>query len=337
MKTPLVSIISPTYNHEKYISDCILSVQAQTYTNWEMIIVDDGSSDNTLSIAQLHAKDDKRIKVFTQQNVGIFRLGETYNFALAQSTGSYIAVLECDDVWMPEKLELQVASLEATTDAVLSWGQAYSSTADLSSNYGLFPNVHRGIAIFTNTPVKTISKELIFTCFIPALTVVVRRSALEKVGGFIQNHGLPLIDLPTWQQLSLLGNFTFIEKPLGKWRIYPNQVTKTYTAQMAEGFYKLALDFYKSDKVFFQSYGIFESQIHRHFRKLLVINYSRAGRYLLIRKNYSEARKNYLKSIFNYGLNEPLWKIRSLVGICFSLFHSDIETFTKKIGRVSYK
>ena len=139
MSAPLVSIITPTYNHEKYIGDCIRSAQDQTYTNWEMIIVDDGSTDNTFTIAQAVAANDDRVKVFTQKNVGIFRLGETYNFAFAQSKGEYIAVLEGDDVWLPEKLQWQVEAMEINKNAVLSWGKAFSSSADLSADYDLHP------------------------------------------------------------------------------------------------------------------------------------------------------------------------------------------------------
>lgn len=337
MNLPLVSIITPTYNHEKYIGDCIRSAQLQTYRHWEMIIVDDGSTDNTYAVALSFAATDSRIKVYTQSNVGIFRLGETYNFALSQSTGKYVAVLEGDDVWLPEKLELQVNEMEKDDDAVLSWGQAFSSTADLSADYNLHPTVQRGNAIFMNTPVKSACKDLLFTCFIPALTVLIRRSALDKIGGFIQNHGLPLVDLPTWQQLSLLGPFRYVKIPLGRWRIYSNQVTKTYTAQMAEGFYKLGLEFYNTNRKDFENSDVKEQQIHRHYRKLLVVNYSRSGRYKLIRKNYKEARKDYMKSIFCFGFSEPVWKLRSVVGLLFSLFRSDIEFFAKKLGRVSYK
>ena len=337
MNSPLVSIITPTYNHERYIADCIGSAQAQTYTNWEMIVVDDGSTDNTLQIAKSFAENDARIKVFTQQNVGIFRLGETYNFALKHSAGKYVAVLEGDDVWLAEKLALQVPTLEADEFAVLSWGKAFSSTADLSDDYNLHPITDYGSSVFTNTPLKSASAILLFTCFLPALTVLIRRSTLDKIGGFIQNYNLPLVDLPTWQQLSLIGSFTYVQQPLGKWRIYPTQVTKIYTAQMTEGFYRLALDFFTANKDYFENIGVSKSQINRRYRKLLIVNYSRAGRYKLIRRNFSEARSDYFKSIFHFGFYEPIWKIRSLVGIVFSLFHADIENFTRRIGRVSYK
>lgn len=120
---PMVSIISPTYNHEKFIADCIKSVLEQTFTNWEMIIIDDGSTDSTYSIACEYAQKDTRIKPFTQKNIGIFRLGESYNFALSQSKGKYVAVLEGDDVWLPGKLQIQVDSLEQNPECVLCWGK----------------------------------------------------------------------------------------------------------------------------------------------------------------------------------------------------------------------
>lgn len=337
MNSPLVSIITPTYNHERYIADCIQSVLRQTYTNWEMIIVDDGSTDSTLKVAQSFAAGDRRIHVYTQQNVGIFRLGETYNFAVSVSTGNYLAVLEGDDVWSENKLELQVKAMEEQPEAVLCWGRAYSSTADLSSDYQLYPLEDKSPGVYTNTPLYEASRQLILSCFIPALTVMVRRDAISVAGGFLQSHGLPLVDLPTWQQLSLQGPFIYIPEVLGRWRIYPNQVTKTFAIQMVEGFYKLALDFYVQCK----EKGIFTDadyqKIVTHYMKMHVVSYSRSGRYKLIRKDFEGARRDYKQSIMGFGMYEPVWKLRSVVGIIFSYLKMDIEGFARLLGRVSYK
>jgi len=337
MNTPLVTIISPTFNHEAYIADCIQSVLNQSYTNWEMIIVDDGSTDNTLGIARSYAEHDQRIRVYTQKNVGIFRLGETYNYAVSVSTGTYLAVLEGDDVWTESKLQVQVKAMESQPEAVLCWGRAFSSTFDLSSDYQLYPLEDKSRAVYENRPLYSASRHLILSCFIPALTVMVRRDALLKTGGFLQSHGLPLVDLPTWQQLSLQGTFIYIPEVLGRWRIYPNQVTKTFAVQMVEGFYKLAIDFYKQGK----SLGIFtEDDYHlivTHYMKMHVISYSRSGRYKLIRKDFEGARRDYKKSISGFGFHEPVWKLRSLVGIVFSYLKMDIEGLAKRLGRVSYK
>jgi hypothetical protein len=144
------------------------------------------------------------------------------------------------------------------------------------------------------------------------------------------------VDITTWIELSLCGNFSCIQQPLGKWRFYPNQITKTYTAEIHEGFYRFALDFYERNNSFFEQTEITKRHINKHFRKQLVEANSRSGRYKLMRKDFSGARTNYLKSIFCYGFYNPIWKIRSLIGFGFSLFHTDIETFAKLIGRVSY-
>lgn len=337
MNKPLVSIITPTYNHEKYIADCIESVLQQTYNNWEMIIVDDGSSDKTYEKALEYSEKDSRIKLFTQKNIGIFRLAETYNFALSKSEGKYIAILEGDDVWVPEKLELQLVDMEKDERIVLSFGNAYSTAADLSYNYYLTSVSDKPESVVFNNPVSTATKTLLFSNFIVALTVMIRKTTLEKIGGFKQSHQLPLVDLTTWIQLSLHGKFSFIETPLGKWRFYPNQITKTYTAEIHEGFYKFALDFFLSNQDVFSDSQISIKSIKKHFHKKLVEAHSRSGRYKLIRKDFSGARKNYLRSIFCYGLYSPVWKLRSLTGLIFSLFHADVEGFARILGKASYK
>lgn len=334
---PLVSIISPTYNHEKFIADCIESILAQTYTNWEMIIIDDGSTDGTFAIATEYAKKDNRIKPFTQKNIGIFRLGESYNFALTHCRGKYVAILECDDVWLPEKLTIQVGVLEQKPECVLSWGKAHLSAIDLSYHYYLAPRNTDDIHLFYNKPVGVFLKKFIYNTIIPALTIVIRRDALLKIGGFVQGFGLPLVDIPTTIELLFQGEFAYIDQPLGSWRIYPNQVTKTYTGQMTTSYYALIQSFMQRFPNAFEEQGITKRDIDTHFRKRLVVSYSRSGRYKLIRKDFKGARKDYVRSITQYGFAEPVWKIRSAVGLFFSFFRMDIEWLAKLIGNESYK
>lgn len=104
--TALVSIITPNYNCGKFIALTIESVLAQTYTNWEMIIQDDCSTDNSYEIACRYAKADSRIKVFrNDKNSGA---ALTRNYAIEASQGEYVAFLDSDDIWFPEKLEKQI-------------------------------------------------------------------------------------------------------------------------------------------------------------------------------------------------------------------------------------
>lgn len=102
----LVSIISPTYNCSKFIAETIESVQAQTYKNWEMIIVDDCSNDNTKKIVEEYMSSDPKIRYYclkTNSGAAIAR-----NTALSLSKGRWIAFLDSDDLWKPEKLEHQI-------------------------------------------------------------------------------------------------------------------------------------------------------------------------------------------------------------------------------------
>jgi len=107
----LVSILTPTYNTEKFIRSTIESAQNQSYTNWEMILVDDASADNTVAIIEEFVKKDSRIKLFKlPENRGN---GFARNAALEKATGKYIAYLDADDLWFPEKLEKQIQFLKA--------------------------------------------------------------------------------------------------------------------------------------------------------------------------------------------------------------------------------
>ena len=111
MQDVLVSIITPTYNSADFIAQTIESVQAQTYTNWEMIISDDCSTDNTCEIIAPYLAEDKRIRYIRNEcNSGA---AITRNNALREAKGRWIAFLDSDDLWLPEKLEKQVAFMES--------------------------------------------------------------------------------------------------------------------------------------------------------------------------------------------------------------------------------
>lgn len=101
-----VSIVTPSWNSEKYIEKTIESVQNQTYTDWEMIIVDDCSTDNTVEIVEKIAKNDSRIKLLRQEVNGGAAKARTRSMQAA--SGRYIAYLDADDIWKPEKLKIQV-------------------------------------------------------------------------------------------------------------------------------------------------------------------------------------------------------------------------------------
>ena len=100
MEEPLVSVIIPTFNSEKYISDTIISVQNQTYKNWEMLLVDDGSTDETQTIITSFLTD-KRIQFYSlEKNSGT---GVARNLGVSKAAGKYISFLDADDLWKQKK------------------------------------------------------------------------------------------------------------------------------------------------------------------------------------------------------------------------------------------
>ena len=101
----LASIIIPAYNAERYISEAIESVINQTYTNWELIIVNDGSTDNTEKIAQSYAQKDSRITYITQENKGV---SVARNIGYNASKGDYLGFLDADDYWLPDNLDEKI-------------------------------------------------------------------------------------------------------------------------------------------------------------------------------------------------------------------------------------
>lgn len=121
-KNPLVSVIMPVYNSSKFLVEAVESVINQTYKNWELIAVDDGSKDNSLEILKNYAKKHKNIKVFkNKKNLGV---GKTANFALSKAKGKFIARFDSDDYMPDYRLEKQVNYLINHKDTVVVGGQA---------------------------------------------------------------------------------------------------------------------------------------------------------------------------------------------------------------------
>ena len=125
-----MSIITPCYNAERFIAQAIESVLAQTYTDWEMLIVDDCSKDNTIKIVQQYVDKDERIKLFClQKNSGA---GIARNKSIEEAKGRFIAFLDSDDIWFPNKLETQINfMLDNNYESVCSWYEY----VDLSLKY----------------------------------------------------------------------------------------------------------------------------------------------------------------------------------------------------------
>ena len=237
MSRPVVSIITPTYNHECFIGECIDSVLAQTYENWELIIVDDGSDDRTAEIIQNYAATDKRIKAFYQPNKGPGRLNETYNLALENSQGEWVAILEGDDYWFPRKLGVQLAAHTELT--VVSYG-VYVDRFGEKLQEGRRPPFQETLSFRQFIPYL-----LLHQSFMIAVTVLIRKDSLMAIGGFRQDGSPAAVDMATTMHLvQLPGEVVYIPKPLGVWRHHEGQSTNTRAVELAKFNTALVLQFY---------------------------------------------------------------------------------------------
>ncbi|MCU0549611.1 MAG: glycosyltransferase [Leptolyngbya sp. Prado105] len=176
MSDPLVSVVIAAYNAEAFISDTIKSLQAQTYRNFEAIIVDDGSHDRTAEIVRSFAETDDRIKLIQQQNLGV---PTSRNVAIQHSTGKYIAPLDADDIWYPERLAKHIHCLEnadSTVGLVYSWSVYLNEKGEIKgySPFGQLGAVEGNVLAM-----------LVFYNFLDnACSTTFRRKCLDRVGEY---------------------------------------------------------------------------------------------------------------------------------------------------------
>jgi len=182
----------PAYNAAAFIMQSIISLQEQTYTNWELIVVDDGSADNTAAIVKESGGVDKRIKYFYQQNS---KQGKARNRGIKEAAGELIAFIDADDTWMNNKLEKQVAFIQLTkADLVFAdvtatdeKGNRYLDSwnvtdATYSGDEGLLAFMHENKA--------------------PLLSVLVKKDALLKVNGFDEDRNMQYVeDYDLWLRM----------------------------------------------------------------------------------------------------------------------------------------
>lgn len=323
---PLVSIITPTYNHEKFIGTCLESVLSQTYSNWELIVIDDGSSDRTGFVVSQY--NDKRIRYIRQNNQGIWKLGEIYNKALQLSKGDYIAVLEGDDFWPPYKLELQTNSLERS-NAVLSWGKA--KIIDSQGNF--IETLPDNMAHYIGLPKYKFFSELLFDNPIPSSSVVCHKSALLSIGGFKQPSGLPYVDEPTWLQLCLMGEFLPIDEVLGCYRRHERQVTSSMKTAMIKAS-RYSIDFFDGLPAEVKSLVLenVPGLCEKLERKNIEYSYY-LGRANLTEGKHFEANRHFLKAMRE---GHPTLKAKALVGIISNLCRKDmdwLDALSRKVRR----
>ena len=228
---PKISVIIPTYNRAHYINEAIDSALAQTYQNVEIVVVDDGSTDETRAV--LKGYEDK-IRYFYQGHQGV---AAARNFGIEKSSGQYLAFLDDDDIWFQEMLEVQVAYLEAHPEV----GMVHADILimdETSDNprprerilaKGLPPEIEEPIAVRGDIrgpiPSGYILPELIIRNVIMIQTAVVRRSCFNEVGLFDQDSRLSQ-DYHLWLRIARKFPIAYLDRPLAIYRIHTTNMSR---------------------------------------------------------------------------------------------------------------
>jgi glycosyltransferase involved in cell wall biosynthesis len=209
---PTVSVILPTYNRATLVMEAIASVLAQTYSDYEIIIVDDGSTDNTREVLR-PLIDEGRINYVYQENAG---LSAARNHGIRLAKGKYIAFLDSDDLFMPTKLEKQVVALDENPEV-----------AFVHSGYSKFDNSGRDLG-YRDTSVISgwVYPEILlqWSVLIAVPCVLVRASILGDVNGFDENMGWAE-DLDLWRRISMCCPIMVIPEVLTKVRSHSGNIS----------------------------------------------------------------------------------------------------------------
>ena len=203
-----VSIITPIFNSERFIAETIVSVQAQTYQDWEMIIVDDCSTDKTAEIVASFQEKDSRIKYFynsTNKGSALSR-----NLALQKAKGKWIAFLDSDDIWLPDKLEKQIEFMTKN-----NYHFSYTNYCEIDEN-------SKETGILITGPKVITNKLMIAYCWPGCLTVMYDT---EKVG-IIQTVDIKINEeYALWIKIAKNLNCYLLDENLAKYRRHNKSLT----------------------------------------------------------------------------------------------------------------
>lgn len=209
METKKISAIIPVYNGAKYIRETIESIEKQTYPVYEIIIVNDGSTDDTLIIIEEYAKEDSRIRIFSQING---KQAKARNIGIKNAMGEYIAFCDADDLWVPEKLEKQMQLFGGNSKIVA----VFSGMSFLGSKKG------------ESLPInKNSLKSLLTRNYVPNSSVIISKKIIEKVGYQNESRLFSSVeDYEYWIRIAYYYDFYMTPEPLVRYRVHDTQDSK---------------------------------------------------------------------------------------------------------------
>jgi glycosyltransferase involved in cell wall biosynthesis len=207
---PVVSVIIPTHNREDLIGETIQSVLDQTFTDFEILVVDNGSTDATCRV--IEGIGDSRIHYYYQENTG--GPAGPRNTGIKKARGQYIAFLDSDDLWLKDKLALQVEILDSDPQVGLTYGSCnpFGDRGD---------DLDQSVARLPSEVGMMFEKLFLSWNYIPCLTVMTRRSILERIGGFDESSALTTAeDFDLWLRIARVFKIQSVSEVIGRYRLH---------------------------------------------------------------------------------------------------------------------
>ncbi len=296
---PRVSVVIPTYNRENYITETIESVLAQTYRDFEIIVVDDGSTDNTRQAVGTF-RDDSRVNYIYQENQGV---SAARNTAIRASRGEYIAILDSDDIWLKDALEKRVEVLDKYPGVGLVFGQSRLMDAD-----GTVYRV-RGSSFMNSSGIvdRTAQiKELLFGCNILPSASMIRGSCFDEVGVF-HNDLTFAEDRLLFIRLTKRYQVAYISEPLVKYRIHPGSLQFNADPRTVEKAYALMLHEVFDDPALASRFASWKSQIYGYaYRRVAAYAYGKDMK--MTRRYLAKSVRAYPEALLHSGGLSIAWK-----------------------------
>ena len=295
----ILSVVMAAYNADKYIREAIDSVLNQTYTDFEFIIINDGSTDSTLSI--LHSYSDERIKIIDQANVG---LSKSLNKGISIANGEYIARMDADDRCHIDRFKKQLDYLFSNLDVVLLGSN--SNVMDEEGNFLYTTNVL--------TKVEDAKTFLKFSPFIHS-SVIFKKEIFNKCQGYPEDIIHHFEDLILWEKMFRYGKMANLSEALIFYRITPGSITnKTGKAFVLQK--KISSIYLKGGDVGKEIYDRFIELTHLSKNQQIALYYNKLAKiYLLQHKNKKMALKNIKLSLANLPFNFSALKL-----LAYSIF-----------------
>jgi glycosyltransferase involved in cell wall biosynthesis len=229
-ESPVVTVIAACYNHSTFLSECLESIRGQTFKQTQLIITDDASTDDSLSLIKswIARYSVDCLLLANDRNQGLCR---TLNHALSYATGKYVAFIATDDIWLSEKLERQVAHMERLPNSVgVLYSDAYLIDEPGAPLPGMFIESHRH---FDRLPEGDILDALLVCPFIPAMSTLIRTECFDQVGLF--DESLAFEDYDFWLRVAARYEFAASPIPSAKYRLVHNSLVRTLGDRLTEG------------------------------------------------------------------------------------------------------